>query len=119
MEKIKFKFMVRNNGHVEFAEFLESLPRKDQQKLLSVIHKVEKFGLPTALKMQWVKKLNREIYELRSKVGSNIQRGLYFYTKDNLCIITHGFTKKTQKTPIRELNHAEKLMREFLSNEED
>ena len=31
-------------------------------------------------------------------------------------IITHGFTKKTQKTPVNEIKHAEVLKKEFEEN---
>jgi phage-related protein len=49
--------------------------------------------------MKWLKKLDTNLYEIRSKVGSNIQRGIYFHWEDNKFINTHGFTKKTDKTP--------------------
>nr|WP_314766210.1 type II toxin-antitoxin system RelE/ParE family toxin [uncultured Lachnoanaerobaculum sp.] len=31
-------------------------------------------------------------------------------------IITHGFTKKTQKTPVNEIKHAKVLKKEFEEN---
>lgn len=31
-------------------------------------------------------------------------------------VITHGFTKKTQKTPLSELNHAKELRTEYYDN---
>lgn len=31
-------------------------------------------------------------------------------------MITHGFTKKTQKTPVNEIKHAEVLKKEFEEN---
>ncbi len=36
-----------------------------------------------------------------------------FMKSNNKYIITHGFTKKTQKTPIREINHAITIKREY------
>lgn len=38
MEKPKFEFYERPNGHNEFLEFLENLPQKDQAKLMAVIY---------------------------------------------------------------------------------
>jgi len=71
--------------------------------------------MPTMVnvKHKWVKKLNSEIYEIRSKISSNIQRALYFHIKNNQYIITHGFTKKTQKTPIKEIIRAKQIKQEF------
>ena len=113
MEKPKFLSFRRPNGHNEFEEFMESLPIKDFQKLYAVITSIEEFGILTAIQQEWVKKLNSEIYEIRSKVSTNIQRVLYFHESNNMYIITHGFTKKTQKTPTREINHAITIKKEY------
>lgn len=113
MEKPKFLSFRRPNGHNEFEEFVESLPIKDFQKLHAVITSIEEFGILTAIQQEWVKKLNSEIYEIRSKVSTNIQRVLYFHESNNMYIITHGFTKKTQKTPTREINHAITIKKEY------
>lgn len=74
---------------------------------------IEKAGIQPAIQLEWVKKLNPEIYEIRSKISSNIQRALYFHIKNNQYIITHGFTKKTQKTPIKEIIRAKQIKQEF------
>jgi len=97
MKKPKFEFYTRLNGHTEFLEFLQSLPTKDKQKLLAVISIIQEHGLMIAQRMEWVKKLDSDIFEIRSKVSSNIQRALYFHVVDDRYIITHGFTKKSQK----------------------
>lgn len=60
-----------------------------------------------------MKKLDYEIYEIRSKYASNIQRALYFHVSHNKYIITHGFTKKTQKTPTREIQRAKRIKAEY------
>lgn len=119
MDKIIFKAIIRPNGRNEFEEFYESLPKKDREKLVSVIHNISDLGIQTSIKMQWVKKLGTNIYEIRSKVGSNIQRTLYFHYIDGIYYITHGFTKKTQRTPIKEINHALVIKNEFIKNKEN
>lgn len=119
MKKPKFRTYTRPNGHNEFIEFYESLPRKDKEKLLALIIKVQKKGLLDAQKMKWIKKLDNNLYELRSKAGSNIQRAIYFHVEENDYIITHGFTKKTQKTPIKEINHGKDLRQEYYESLED
>ncbi|ARW20816.1 hypothetical protein S100892_02281 (plasmid) [Pediococcus pentosaceus] len=72
MENIEFESYKRKNGHDEFLEFIEELPIKDQQKLLEVIELTQEKGLLTAQK-KWIKKLDDNLFELRSKVSSNIQ----------------------------------------------
>lgn len=113
MEKPKFISYTRPNGHNEFEEFYNSLPIKDRNKLRATIDMIEEAGMQAAIQLEWVKKLDSEINEIRSKVSSNIQRALYFHVKNNQYIITHGFTKKTQKTPIREIEKAKQIKYEF------
>lgn len=59
------------------------------------------------------KKIDSDIFEIRSKVSSNIQRALYFHVSNNRYVITHGFTKKTQKTPKSEIQRAKTIKKEF------
>jgi len=113
MEKPRFISYTRPNGHNEFEEFYNSLPIKDRNKLRATIDMIEAAGIQAAIQLEWVKKLDNEINEIRSKVSSNIQRALYFHIKNNQYIITHGFTKKTQKTPIKEIERAKQIKYEF------
>lgn len=113
MEKPKFISYTRPNGHNEFEEFYNSLPVKDRNKLRATIEMIEEAGIQAAIQLEWIKKLDSEINEIRSKVSSNIQRALYFHVKNNQYIITHGFTKKTQKTPIKEIERAKQIKYEF------
>ena len=55
------------------------------------------------------------IFELRTKQGTNIVRTLYFFFVGNKIIITHGFRKKTQKTPPEEIVRAKNYRKEYLA----
>ena len=105
----KFEFYTCLNGRTEFIEFL----------LLATISLIQEHGLLIAQRMEWVKKLDNDIFEIRSKVSSNIQRALYFHVIGDRYIITHGFTKKTQKTPTSEIRHAKELKKEFEEHNHD
>lgn len=113
MEKPKFISYTRPNGHNEFEEFYNSLPIKDRNKLRAKIDMIEEAGIQASIQLEWIKKLDSEINEIQSKVSSNIQRALYFHVKNNQFIITHGFTKKTQKTPTKEIERAKQIKCEF------
>lgn len=119
MKNPKFKSYRRLNGHDEFVEFYQQLPTKDRKKLIALIKTIEQQGLLTAAKMEWIKKLDSNLYEIRSKVASNIQRGLYFHVEEDQYIITHGFTKKSQKTSAREIKHAKEIRSEYYQREEN
>ncbi|GAD17318.1 type II toxin-antitoxin system RelE/ParE family toxin [Lentilactobacillus otakiensis] len=114
MEKITFEAYIRPNGHNEFREFLSSLPDKDARKVLYTLDAISEVGILDAAKMKWVKRLNDDLFEVRSKLGTNIQRVIYFHVVAGRYVITHGFTKKSQKTPITQIQHGEKIRQEFL-----
>lgn len=86
----------------EFQRFLDSLPSKDAVKLTKLISKIEIYGLAVAQCQEWTKKLEDNLFEIRSQFGSNIQRAIYFHVSRNQYLITHGFTKKRNKTPESE-----------------
>ncbi|AEJ23597.1 hypothetical protein WKK_03615 [Weissella koreensis KACC 15510] len=117
MENVEFETYKRPNGHDEFLEWLNALPDRDQQKMLMTIEQTQEQGLMVARQLKWIKKLDNNLFELRSETGGNIQRAIYFHVEHGQYIITHGFTKKTQKTPAREIKHAIELRKEWSDNE--
>jgi len=58
------------------------------------------------------------LYEVRVEVVSNIYRVFCFFDKGQLIILANGFQKKTQKTPTKEIELAEKLKKQYF-NEKD
>jgi len=56
------------------------------------------------------------IYEIRIKSGSDIYRIFSFFDEGKLVILLHGFTKKSQKLPKKEITKAIKLRREYYEN---
>ena len=63
------------------------------------------------------KKLNDLIWEFRTKYNKNYYRLLAFWDKSEdittLVLATHGFIKKTQKTPSREIKRAEEIRKQY------
>ncbi|MDF7663476.1 type II toxin-antitoxin system RelE/ParE family toxin [Bifidobacterium sp. ESL0763] len=109
MRQLSFNIYQSENGNCPFDDWYQTLPAKDAAKLDAIIDRIEVYGIPTSLKMQWVKRLDADIWEIRSKFSSNIQRACYFQIRNNEYLITHGFTKKTQKTPKSEIAKAHRI----------
>ena len=63
--------------------------------------------------MPFSRHLSDGIFELRTVQGNNITRILYFFIVGQQVILTHGFVKKTQKTPVREIEKAKKMREEW------
>lgn len=59
-----------------------------------------------------------EIWEFREEYESNAYRLLAFWDKKkrSLIVATHGFIKKTQKTPKKEIDKAEQIRKEYYNN---
>lgn len=51
-----------------------------------------------------------DLYELRP----NADRIIFAYWKDNTFVLLHHFVKKTQKTPSREIEQAQRNLKDFL-----
>jgi phage-related protein len=52
------------------------------------------------------------------EVGSDIFKVFSFFDKGRLIILLNGFQKKTQKTPNNELEHAEKLKKQYFDEKD-
>ncbi len=93
-------------------EFLDGLDAKTREKILFNIWK-SKYSTDPKL----FKKLNNEIWEFRTLFRGRQFRFLAFWdrrgNKKSLVITTHGFEKKTQKIPQKEIVRAESLMKEY------
>ncbi len=74
---------------------------------------LETFGIE--LKEPFVKYIGDKLFELRAKDPEGIYRVLYFAAAERRFIMLHGFTKKTQKTPRKEIEIALKRKKEFLN----
>jgi phage-related protein len=56
------------------------------------------------------------LYEIRIEFSGNIYRVFCCFDEGSLVILFNGFQKKTQKTPVGEIEKAERLMNEYFNN---
>lgn len=56
------------------------------------------------------------LYEIRVEYNSNIFRIFCCFDKEKIVVLFNGYQKKTQKTSKKEIEIANKLMREYFSN---
>jgi len=95
-----------------FEDFLLAQPIKVQDKIYKVIEIIETYERVPSNYLKAITGTKR-LYEARIKLGSNIWRVFCFFDKGKLVILLNGFTKKTQKTPKKEINKAIKLMNSY------
>lgn len=66
-----------------------------------------------ALREPQSKALEPNLFELRTKVGSNISRVLYFFIVGKRIILTNGFIKKQDQTPESEKSRARRYRDDY------
>jgi len=96
------------------ADFLDSLTGKAAQKVTWVLKLIEE--TPKVPKEYFKKLLPYDIWEVRIRFSGEKYRILSFLYNNSQLILTHGFVKKTQKTPKNEINKALAYREEFLNN---
>jgi len=58
------------------------------------------------------------IYEIKVEIESNIYRIFCCMDSGAVVVLFHGFQKKTQKTPLREIKRAEAIKKEYFKSKE-
>lgn len=112
----KIFFYQTPTGKKGIDDFFILLPDiKTKAKIIAMIKRLEDSG-HSLLKPPEAKKLTDHIWELRIRYKSNTYRLLFFTQPDKSFIITNGFIKKTDKTPSKEIEKAEKYRKDYLNN---
>ncbi|MEG1563923.1 MAG: type II toxin-antitoxin system RelE/ParE family toxin [Bacteroides sp.] len=106
--KEKFKVVYSPDA----IEFLQRTESKTRDKIAYNIDKAI-----YTLDPELFKKLTGDIWEFRTLYNGKQYRLLAFWDKtkgiETLVIATHGFIKKTQKTPSKEITRANEIMKAY------
>ena len=108
-------FYIEEDGESPVRDFLESVDAKTQARFLWSIEQLRVRNVQAREPL--VRHLEGKLWELREESRTNIFRLLYFFFSGRQIVFLHGFQKKTQKTPRRELETARKRMQRFIDRE--
>ena len=97
-----------------FVDFYKSQDKKVQLKIEYVLDLV-RFEKQVPKKFFKYLENTDGIYEVRVITTFKSIRILCFLDKGNLVVLINCFTKKTQKTPRKEIKLAEKLKKQYLN----
>jgi phage-related protein len=102
----------------EAEKFVAELDAKSTKKVLYNIDLAEQLNDPKLFK-----KLDDEIWEFRTTYVGMQYRMLAFWDKEDkqdvLVIVTHGFIKKTDKVPLKEINKTKKIRAQYFENNKE
>ncbi|MCL2881713.1 MAG: type II toxin-antitoxin system RelE/ParE family toxin [Coriobacteriia bacterium] len=108
----EIEYYTRANGEQPVQVYLDSLNTKLEAKTAYMIDLLERNG--AALREPDSKHLEDGIFELRTKFGSDSGRVLFFFFVEKRIVLTHGFLKKINKTPRREIAKAKRFRSDYL-----
>ena len=107
MVKCKINYYIAPSGENPIKEFLDIHP-KVKIKTFHIFLHIQEYGLNSVI--NHIKKINNTpLWEIKI-VGKESTRILYFSENKNSITLLHAFIKKTQKTPIKEINIAIKRL---------
>ena len=111
------EYVELENGKKPFLEFLNELEIDSKLQIIATIDEIiEMKNLDLIVPLSKSKHLRNGIFELKLYHKNISTRSLYFFVKDKKMIFTHGFIKKTNKTPKSEIDKAEKYRKYYLLN---
>lgn len=96
-----------------YHEFMKSLNDKERLKVHYVLSLLQ---TEDRLPVKFIKIIREGLYELRISWNGNIYRLFFIFDDGQIVVLFNGFNKKTQKTPISEINKALKIKEEYYAS---
>jgi len=106
------KKVIWNKKAREFVRSLDVDARIEIGALLMMLQMGETLSEPQSKPM---KTIHAKAHEIRIRNRKGAYRVIYVLITPELIIIPHAFAKKTQETPIKDINLSIKRIRELLS----
>jgi len=103
--KLSVRFYKTPKGNEPVREWLSD-PKQvkpEDRKTIGTDIKTVQYGWPMGMPI--VRKLEAELWEVRSTISNGIARVL-FTVQENMMVLLHGFVKKSQKTPKEDIDLA-------------
>ena len=103
-------FYRSENGVEPVREWLKGL-RKEDRRTVGEDIKTAQYGWP--LGMPLIRRIEKDLWEVRSNITDGIAR-TFFTVERGTMVLLHGFVKKSQETPPKELQTARRRLRNIL-----
>ena len=106
------EFFYDERGVAPIEEFLAALDDKTVTRFRWSLEQLRVRNIRA--RQPLARHLEGDLWELREESDTNIFRVIYFFFSGRRIVLLHGFQKKTQKTPRRELEIAKRRQAAFL-----
>ena len=104
--RFQVKFYKSGAGNEPVREWLLSL-QQDEKKTIGEDIKTVQFGWPIGIPV--ARKVTKDLWEIRSSLHNKIAR-VIFTVEGSYIVLLHGFIKKTQKLPEKDLKIAKRRL---------
>jgi phage-related protein len=108
-KRVPARFYRSESGAEPARDWLLELDREDRKKIGADIATVE-YGWPVG--MPTCRPMGSGLFEVRTDLGDRRIARVFFCFSEEQIILLHGFVKKTQETPKKELALARRRMKE-------
>ena len=96
-----------------FEAFILTLSPKEKIKLDYIISLLETNDRMPA---KFIDYIRDGLYELRMEYNGNIYRVFFIFDEGQIVVLFNGFQKKTQKTPLSEIDKALKIKEAYYAD---
>ena len=108
MKRVSVRFFVSESENEPVRAWLTDLPKEDK-KIIGTDIKTVDFGCPIGMPV--CKPLGAVLYEVRSHLSSRRIARVSFCLHNDGMILLHGFIKKSQKMPEKDLKISRRRQR--------
>ena len=93
-----------------FKDFIGSLDKDVREKIDYVLDMLKRVK---RLNSKFIKHIKDGLFELRIEWEGNIYRVFFVFDDGNVVVLFNGFQKKSQKTPIKEIEKGLRIKKEY------
>jgi phage-related protein len=112
---MKIVFYETKSGRNKVLDFISKLSNQDQARIFGSLKSVEEQGLDSN-RVQF-RQINGKLWEIKIKTQTSGYRFFYVCLNSFKLVLLHAYKKQSQKAPAKELELAERRMKEVFENE--
>lgn len=112
---MRITFYETASGRWPVEDYLRTLERPERARVTEALQNVQRFGFEAQVQFRQVR---GKLWEIRIRT-KEAHRVFYVMVSREEMVLLHAYHKKTQKAPSREIETAERRMKEVLHGGED
>jgi phage-related protein len=98
-----------------FEDFFKEQSPKVQDKIIKILDLIEQVERIPVTYLRYIEGTDG-LFEVRVILNGNIFRVFCFFDGNRLIVLLSGFQKKTQKTPRKDIERAERIKAEYYND---